>query len=412
MRIAYLAQSYPPMISGASIVAEQIATGLATRGHQVLVIAASDREQPYVSIQKNLTVLRLNSVYNPLRVGQRFLLYPRSAVLKALHDFHPDVIHTHEPLQLGWLGIEYARRLRIPIILTIHQLPGFVARYLPRFIRICIERILWGYARWLSRNFTSLIVPTQTISTLIFEMTGLKTNAISNGLDLQTFYPPLRSGIQTAARQKWNLPPDVPLLLYAGRLDKDKSVDNVIRAAAPVLHRSEAHLVIVGDGRQKNQLVNLCKELGVSQQVHFTGFISKDQGLPEIYRLASLFVMASEIETQGIVLLEAAASGLPIVAVNATCIPEIVCDRENGLLVNPGDISDMSRAIVCILNNPSMAKAMGRASRKLVKVHNHQRTYWEYEKLYRRMIRQMRLHLASEDLLIKSQWRGRANVSK
>ena len=77
MRIAYLAQSYPPMVSGAAIVAEKLAMEMAQRGHQVLVIAASDKDHPYITLQKNLTVIRLRSIYNPMRVGQRFLLFPR-----------------------------------------------------------------------------------------------------------------------------------------------------------------------------------------------------------------------------------------------------------------------------------------------------------------------------------------------
>ena len=151
MRIAYLTQSYPPMISGAAMFASQLANAMAERGHQVLVIAASDRDQPYLVQNGNLTVLRLRSHHNPLRVGQRFLLYPRRATLKALREFQPDLIHTHEPLQMGNLGIEYAREAHIPITLTNHQLPWFAASYLPdKFgIRDLVENILWMYARWM-----------------------------------------------------------------------------------------------------------------------------------------------------------------------------------------------------------------------------------------------------------------------
>src|SRR5688500_174275 len=114
MRIVYLTQSYPPMISGAALFAQQVAEAMAQRGHQVLVIAASDQDHPYLVKNGDLTVLRLQSIHNPMRVGQRFSLYPRREVLKALHDFQPEVIHAHEPLQLGMLGLEYARRADIP----------------------------------------------------------------------------------------------------------------------------------------------------------------------------------------------------------------------------------------------------------------------------------------------------------
>ena len=92
MRIVYLTQSYPPMISGAAVFARQLAEAMAERGNQVLVITASDNSQPYLFHNENLTVLRLRSYHNPLRVGQRFPFYPRHAMLKALREFQPDII--------------------------------------------------------------------------------------------------------------------------------------------------------------------------------------------------------------------------------------------------------------------------------------------------------------------------------
>jgi 1,2-diacylglycerol 3-alpha-glucosyltransferase len=388
MRIAYLAQSYPPMVSGAAILAEQMAKEMAKRGHQVLVIAASDRDQPYITLQENLTVLRLRSIHNPLRVGQRFLLFPRHAVLKALDEFQPDLIHSHEPLQMGWLGLIYARRAGIPITLTVHQLPWFVASYLPNFVRPIIEKSLWAYARWLLKRFTSIITPTKTISTFVHQMTGLETYVISCGLDLQTFHPPLCSDDESATRQKWNLPPRVPLILHVGRLDTDKHVHHVILAAAQTIRQTDAHLLVLGDGRQKNYLMQLCWDLGIEERVHFTGYVSKQQGLPALYRMANVFVTASEIETQGIVLLEAAASGLPLVATRATCIPEIVYDGVNGYLTKTGDAYAMSQSMIKILKDPHMAASMGRVSRTLAEGHPNQETFDEHERIYHQMVRE------------------------
>ena len=385
MRIAYLAQSYPPMVSGAAIVAEQLATEMAKRGHQILVIAASDKDQPYITLQENLKVLRLKSIYNPMRVGQRFLLFPRYHVLRALDEFQPDITHSHEPLQMGWLGLAYSYRARIPIILTVHQLPWFIAAYLPNFLRTPVEKSLWAYASWLLKRFTSIIAPTRSISALIHQMTGLQADAISYGLDLETFRP-LHPDEGTDTRQKWNLSPRVPLILHVGRLDTDKHVDRVILAAAQAMQQSDAHLLIVGDGRQKNLLMQLCRDLKIEERVHFTGYVSVEQGLPELYRIACMFVTASEIETQGIVLLEAAASGLPLVAVEATCIAEIVYDGENGYLTNTGDVYAMSRSMLKILADPQKAASMSKFSRALAEGYPNQATFDEYERIYQQMI--------------------------
>lgn len=403
MRIVYLTQSYPPMISGAALFAQQVAEAMAQRGHHILVIAASDRDDPYLVKNDNLTILRLQSIHNPMRVGQRFLFYPRREVMKALHDFRPEIIHTHEPLQMGMLGLEYATRADIPSILTIHQLPSFVASYLPNGFKAYVETVLWVYARWLSQKFTSIITPTQTISTLVTEITGIQTNTIGYGMDLQTFRPLLSCDEDIAIRQKWNLPPSVPILLHVGRLDTDKRTDRVIHAAAQTLKESDAHLLIIGDGTQKPALIKLCKSLGISDRVHFPGYISMEAGLPEIYRIASLFITASEIETQGIVLLEAAASGLPIVAVRATCIPEIVHHGMNGYLAESADFNGVSNAMSVLLKDPQKAKLMGKASLTLAAKHDLHYTNNAHDQLYGQLVRQVQTQRVKQKTGFQSQ---------
>jgi 1,2-diacylglycerol 3-alpha-glucosyltransferase len=397
MRIAYLTQSYPPMISGASLAVEKLATAMAQRGHKVLVIAASDREYPYTVQHKNLTVLRLRSVHNPVRVNQRFLRSPHFAILNALKKFRPDVIHSHEPLQAAWAGIAYARRNHIPITLTVHQVPAFAAHYLPNLpgLHQCVESILWIYAGWLMKQFQSVIAPSQTTSSLLTSITGIESIAISNGIDLQTFHPPLASDDGTATRHRWNLPLGVPLLLHVGRLDAEKHVDRILKACLPTFQSTNAHLFIVGDGCEKNNLVRLSQELGIEQRVHFAGFVSPQDGLPEIYRTATLFVTASEVETQGIVLLEAAASGLPIVAVNATCISELVHDRMNGFLAEPQDSSTLSHAFTLLINNPRMARTMGRESHIIAERHAIHHTWQLHEGIYKDVVLKTSLQQAA-----------------
>lgn len=409
MKIAYLTQSYPPMVSGAALIAERLAKEMAARRHKVLVIAASDRKHSYLTIEKDLTILRLRSIHNPLRVGQRFLLYPRNAILRSLRKFQPDVIHTHDPFQMGMLGLEHARHKNIPVTLSIHQLPWFVSAYLPEIygIRHATETALWTYARWLLQQFHTLITPTQTINEIIRSKTGVKAQTISYGIDLQMFHPHLSCDDEPATRTRLNLPPDVPIILHVGRLDTDKHVERIILAATKSLQTTDAHLLIVGDGLQKPALMGLCRAKGITQRCHFPGYISVQEGLPEIYRLASLFVTASEIETQGIVLLEAAASGLPIVAVSATCIPEIVHDGLNGYLTESGDIGAFGNRIAELLMNPVKAREMGQVGHRLVAKHNLQATIDTFERLYVDLIRQKAMQRSPERAWVHK-WQERA----
>jgi 1,2-diacylglycerol 3-alpha-glucosyltransferase len=406
MRIAYLTQSYPPMISGAAILVERLARSMAMRGHQVLVIAASDKKHPYASYQENLTVARLRSIFNPLRVGQRFLLYPRFKILRALNEFCPDIIHTHDPLLIGQLGLEYAHRGRIPILLTVHQVPWFAASYLPNItgIRSVSESILWAYARRMQRRFTSVITPSHTVSDLAARKTGIQPTIISNGIALKTFHPRVSSDDNTAIRKSLGLSPKVPVILHVGRLDIEKNVERVIQAAAQAMQQTEAHLLIVGDGSQKHALMQICETLKIAGRAHLPGYITLQEGLPEIYRLASLFVTASEIEVQSLVLLEAIASGLPIVAVRATFVPEIVQAGVNGFLVEPGNINGLANAISVILKNPQQGYEMGRISRKIADKHDIRISMDLHEQLYAGFVKPRESQPVLEAVDTQSRW--------
>jgi 1,2-diacylglycerol 3-alpha-glucosyltransferase len=390
MRIAYLTQPYPPMVSGASIVAEQLAKAMAGRGHEVLVIAASETGKSYIEKTLNLTVLRLESIRNPLRVNQRVMFMQRYTVLQALYNFKPDIIHVHEPVQMGLVGLKYAKHTNVPITMTSHQLPWFVASYLPDIpgLRAWMEKLIWKYACWLTDQYTTVISPTKTISKIIKQHTGIGTKTINYGVELKTFNTNLSKSESLSLRTQFNIPASTPIILHTGRLDADKHADRVILASKSSIRKLGAHLLIAGDGCERPALIQLCKSLGIENSVHFAGFISDKEELAGIYKSANVFVTASEIETQGIVILEAAACGLPIVAVNATCVSEVVHHGCNGYLANPGDTLCMSKSIQEILTHVDLANAMSKQSRLIAEKYRTETTFAEHEKLYRQMVRQ------------------------
>jgi glycosyltransferase involved in cell wall biosynthesis len=372
------------MISGASIAAEQLAKGMAKRGHEVLVIAASETGQAYQTHEKNLTILRLKSFSNPLRVKQRLLSFPHRSIMKALREFQPDLIHTHEPAQTGSLGLKYACSTRIPVILTAHQLPWFITSYLPNIpaLRNVVEQMVWAYAGWLTGSFSAIISPTRTISDVIQAKTGCSPVTIPYGIDLKTFSLNAATGEAADVRARYGIPEHAPIILQVGRLDVDKNVENVLLAAEGVIKKSNAHLLIVGDGSRKQALIELSASLGIQARTHFIGFVSKKSELAKIYRSADVFVTASEIETQGIVLLEAAACGLPIAAVNATCIPEVVHDGITGSLAQPGDIPALGRAIERLLERPIEKKRMQIECRTMAEKYRIESSIEKHEAFY------------------------------
>lgn len=133
-------------------------------------------------------------------------------------------------------------------------------------------------------------------------------------------------------------------------------------------------------------LKDLSAKLGVRQKVHFAGYILDENELVDIYRIARVFVVASQIETQGIVLLEASACGLPIVAPACSSIPEIVHDRVNGFLFQPEDKKKMPESVLRLCEDPKLAKSMGKANAEIIKGHDFTYTVRKYESQYERCL--------------------------
>ena len=173
------------------------------------------------------------------------------------------------------------------------------------------------------------------------------------------------------------------------------------------MQKTDVHLLVVGDGHQKEALQKLSKSLGIERRCHFLGYISIEDGLPEIYCMADIFVTASEIETQGIVLLEAAASGLPIAAVRATCIPETVHDGVNGYLTEPNDPIALGNAITDLIMNPVKAEQMGKAGRSLAAGHNLATTFDSFEYLYADLLKKQSIKHSPKTVKVHS-WQKRA----
>lgn len=368
MRIAHLTQTYPPMISGAALAACELSERMVAAGHKVLVVTASEREKGYVTDLHNLKIMRLASRPNPARAGQRYMLWPARAVGAALRAFQPDIVHLHEPLSLGLLGLQGARRLGAPVVYTAHQLPWFAAAYAPRILALprLVEAGLWRYARWFLGQCTAVTAPTATIAQIITEKTAYHAHAIPCGLDLRRFQPrPAYAAEAESLRRKYGLHPTQPVLLHVGRLDKDKSVSEVLLAAAQVLPQANAQLLVVGDGSQRRQLMALSRRLGIARRCHFPGYVLPESpDLPGLYRLATAFVTASTIETFGLVVAEAMACGCPVIAPAATCMPELIRPYRTGLLVPPHNPMALASHLRWMLDHPVQAQAMGREARQ------------------------------------------------
>jgi glycosyltransferase involved in cell wall biosynthesis len=389
MRILLINQSYPPMVSGVSIVVQKFAQGFARRGHEVQVVAASDQTRGYVTEEEGVIVIRLPSFRNPARKNQRAILGARRMLGRLIQRTRPDIIHVHDVLIAGPVLVSIPKARRSPILAMVHQLPNFLTAYLPRWrvVNQAIERQLWTYSRWLRNQMDDLVTPTGTTARVIREKGGYHVSVISNGVDLGQFNPKPADALERRMLcERYGIDPGRPILLHVGRLDIDKQVDKALEAAAGVLQHTSAQVLIVGDGTQRTRLERLVDEWGIAKRTIFTGNIASDGDLPGMYRLGDVFITASEIETQGLVLLEALATGLPVVCYRATCLPEIIFSGYNGYMVTPGDTAMMTRRIVELASDPQKRARFGIKGREVVQMHSLEASLDQYEGLYRELI--------------------------
>jgi glycosyltransferase involved in cell wall biosynthesis len=433
LRVLIATDQYEPMIGGVPTVTRELARGLSERGHAVEVLAPSAggrsgaRPGPGGDAAGQLTVAWRRSVRWPWYFDQRLGLLSPSAAGALIDGFAPDVVHVHSPLTLGAAARSAARRRRVPVVYTNHFLPANVhptaakadhaaavsaagsagAAVVSSATRATMAAVggaagalfdvgFYGYVTGFANRCDRVTAPTAT-ALLLLRDHGLRapSQVVSNGVDLDAFSP---GQADESLRRRHGLPSGRPLILSVGRLSPEKRADVLIEAMArPEV--GDATLALAGSGPDEERLRALAARLGVSGRVRFLGFIPGPD-LPGLYRLADVFAIASEAELQSLVTMEAMASGLPVVAVDAGALGELVHPGENGFLTRPGSVSDMAGSLDLLCRDAGLRARMSKAGLRIIADHDRHRLLGLWESIYRA--------LATRDTTVG---RGQAKVS-
>jgi 1,2-diacylglycerol 3-alpha-glucosyltransferase len=207
----------------------------------------------------------------------------------------------------------------------------------------------------------------------------LKTEVvpISSGIDLRNFSP---EGDTLPVREKYGIP-NKPVLLFVGRLDPEKNIEEILNAVAIAVKKNDFYFVIVGRGVRKSALERHTKKLGISDRVIFTGFVP-DEDLPYIYKLSRCFIISSVAELLSLGALQGMASGLPVIAVKIGALVELVHDGVNGYLYEAGDIGMIVQSILRIFSMNDIYRHMSEKSLEISHDHDINKTISSFEKLY------------------------------
>jgi len=331
---------------GVTTSVETLRRGLEARGHEAWVLAPRFRTET----ADGPRVIRYPSI--PAATYPEFALAVPFAprITRRVRRLEVDVFHSHHPFLLGPAARRLARQQRRPLVFTYHTRYDKYAHYVP-FRRSVVEGLAVRLSTRFAAGADAVIAPSCVIRDELITR-GVRTPiaVVPTGVDLARFQP--------------GLDPRDMIVLYVGRLDREKSVDLILLAFERVAGTvSRARLVLVGDGTQREELRRRAARSAVSERVTFLGVRPHDT-LPTCYQAADLFVFASETETQGLVLAEAAACGLPAVAVAAPGCNEVVRDGETGVLTK-GDPGGLAEAVIGLLVDVERRRVMGARAREV-----------------------------------------------
>jgi glycosyltransferase involved in cell wall biosynthesis len=385
MKIILATETYHPDTNGAAYFTYRLAIVLAKGGHRVLVFTPAKKFKTLASVEEGVTVYRIRAIPTIFNKHYRVSPFTGRIIKKIIAKERPDLCHIQSHFFIGTSVYEAAQKLGLPVIGTNHFMPDNLTHYvhLPHFAEEILKKIMWQQCVRLFSKFDIVSTPTKTAANLLEEH-GFKKpiTVISNGIDLNIFNPKNDGGY---LREKYHLP-NGPLILYVGRMEKEKNVNLIIKAFNLVLEEAKAHLILAGVGNELAALKNFAQEIGIQDRITFTGFIS-DKDLPSLYSLANVFIIAGIAELQSIVTLEAMASGLPVVAVEAMALPELVKDGINGYLFFPGDYNGLANKIIIILKNNELRKKMSEESLKMAMEHSFEKTLDQFEEIYGRLVK-------------------------
>jgi glycosyltransferase involved in cell wall biosynthesis len=355
LNIAVFSECYHPMRNGVVVSVASFTRVLTEMGHNVVVITARHPEQA----DGEANVIRFPSVTLPMRVRYPLAMpIATGEARRMLAETRFDIVHSHSPMLMGRAAINYSRRKRLPLVFTYHTLIEEYTHYVP-LPQPWVRRQAVVASRFYCNTADHVIAPCRHVADRLRRYQVTKPiSIIPTGIDIDLIDLVPRGRM----REYYQIPHDVPLLAYAGRIAKEKNIPRVLTAFKILLRRMpDAHLLLLGGGPYEGAIHAAIEELGIADRTRITGFIPRElliQGLRE----ADIFTFASTTETQGLVLGEAMACAKPVVAVSADAPRELMDQGEEGYLVDDAD-APFAEAVYTILNNAALAQTMGAKAR-------------------------------------------------
>jgi len=386
MKILFLNYEYPPLGGGAANATRYLLREFNKYPElEVDLITANVLEKKEKeSFGDNITIIRLpvgkdgkNLHFQKLGELMRYYFSAAKEIRRLRRLKKYDICFSFFTLPCGLLAYQFRKKIPYIVSLRGSDVPGYNPRFnlIYRIFKPLIKKI-WIEAELVLANSRELArLAKKTLPELDLKI-------IYNGVDLKEFYPAQPSlNLSLGKGEKMEVGGQIKILTVS-RLTKRKGIDYLLGAIKKLRsdQKKKVKLTIVGEGEEKENLVSLTKKLGLKDIVKFLGLVPH-QNLPEIYRRHDIFVLSSLAEGMSNTLLEALASGLPVIASRVGGVKELVSDDRNGFIVPPKNAAAIKRSLIKFIENKGLIEEMGQRSRKKSKNFSWQKIAKEYIKL-------------------------------
>jgi 1,2-diacylglycerol 3-alpha-glucosyltransferase len=367
LRVAIFAETYLPYLSGVTVSIDALARALGAAGHRVLVVAPrpADGKAPAgvgsTGPEPEYAWLPSYQPPPPAPRGYRMPWPVPSAALRAAADFRPDVVHAQSPFVAGLMARRLAQRTRAPLVFTHHTRFGDYGHYLGPLARPG-SAVMEAFLRDFWASCAAIVAPGSELADEIRSRLGPRprpvVRAIPTGVDVAAIRALPKPHLRDAAG--W--PAESVVVASLGRLAPEKNVELLVDAFALAAGVDpQLRLLLVGGGPSEGDLRDRATRPDLAGRVHLSGQLPRPEGI-SLIRGADLFAFASRTETQGLVLAEALAAGLPVVALEGPGVGDSVRDGVDGVIVPAQPSTDraarMANAIGVLAADPARRSAL------------------------------------------------------
>jgi glycosyltransferase involved in cell wall biosynthesis len=353
---------YFPRINGVSTSINTFKDELESLGHQVTLIV------PHYNATEDTdpTIIRIPSRYLPLDPEDRAMRWGKIfKLLETLAQSHYDILHIQTPFIAHYVGVSLAKKLGIPRVETYHTyFEEYLYHYVPFLPKSWMKYVARRYTKTQCNDLDAVIVPSSAMKEVLQQYgVNAMTEVLPTGIELEKFH----DGDGDRFRRKYNIPFDRPTLVFIGRVAFEKNIDFLLHVVDKVRQTiPDVLLLIAGEGPSLSHLKHMAKNLHLNDNVLFLGYLDRKKELLDCYACGDAFVFASNTETQGLVLLEAMALGVPLVSTAVMGTKDILAAKKGALVCNES-IDEFGDAVITLLADKQLREKLSKEALEYVK---------------------------------------------